>query len=226
MVPKKNTQTTTAVGGIPGYSGCLAHLENIGDRWIDARKLCLAHEAALDRKWRFRRWNNWITLFLAVVTAVSAALMSVEGQWDWVIFYLTIAMAILTSVSKTVEQTFARPEDIPIHYTAVASLRGYQHELIDLSGRIHSHVFRRQRDLDLQEMHAEVEECGALIEETRRNHTVPESEGQKIEATATYEKKIKDADDQIIRMAQKQTQAQLPHPEKDMVLEKTVGAIR
>lgn len=226
MVPEKHTPPAAEAGGFPDSWRCQGQLDNIKEWWITAETTCLAHEAARGRKWRFRRWNNWITLFLAVVTAVSAALMSVEGQWDWVIFYLTIAMAILTSVSKTVEQTFARPEDIPIHYTAVASLRGYQHELIDLSGRIHSHVFRRQRDLDLQEMHAEVEECGALIEETRRNHTVPESEGQKIEATATYEKKIKDADDQIIRMAQKQTQAQLPHPEKDMVLEKTVGAIR
>ena len=142
------------------------------------------------------------------------------------IFGLTIAMAILTSVSKGVEQTFARPEDTPTHLTAVASLRGYLDELNVLGGSIHNHVLR-QRDLDLQDTHTKVQALGVAIEDTRRNHTVLESADQMERAAADFDRTtIGDALNQTERLVQEAIRIRMSHLTVDTVLERSVKLIR
>ena len=202
------------------------HINNIKARWINAKTACLAHEATLASNERFRRWNNRVTLVLAVLTAVSAVLVPVVRKTSPVAFCLTIAMAILTSGSKVVEQTFARPEDISTHLTAVARLRGYLDELNVLAGSIHNHVLG-QRDLDLQKTHASVQALGVAIEDTRRNHPVPENADQMERATADFHRTtIKDALNQTGRLLQEVMRIHLLHFEVGTVLERSVRAVR
>ena len=134
-------------------------------------------------------------------------------------------MAVLTSVSKAVEQTFARPGDIPTHLTAVASLRGHLDGLSVLAGSIHNHVLR-QRDLDLQETHDNVQALGVAIEETRRNYIVPESADQMERAAADFDRTtIRDALIQTGHLLQEVMRIQLLHFEVDTGLERKVRAL-
>jgi hypothetical protein len=94
------------------------------------------------------------------------------GQDNPVIFGLTMAMAILTSLSKGVEQTFSRNEDAATHQTPPATLHEALDELVKVSGETHTHVLRLG-DLDLEVVQQRVHELGATIEETRQGHITP-----------------------------------------------------
>jgi hypothetical protein len=168
------------------YPGCMAHLVNIRARWISARTACLAHDENRARTERFRRGNNWLTLILAVLTAVSAVLVPVTQADNPSILALTIITAILTSVSKVVEQTFARPEDIGNHLVAAGNLIRQLEKLNVIAGELHQYVLG-QRDLNLQDIDGQVRSMGDAIEETRRNHAVAESKENIARAEKDFE---------------------------------------
>jgi hypothetical protein len=148
------------------------------------------------------------------------------GQDNPVIFGLTIAMAILTSLSKGVEQTFIRKEDAVTHQTALATLREALDELVKVSGEIHSHVLRLG-DLDLEVVQQRVHDLGATIEETRQGHIAPAQINLASRATEDFnETSIHAALEFTQAAVQDLSQVRLRHVSVEANLEKNLRATR
>lgn len=145
MSSNLNSSAETRSSGriMPNYPACWHLLNSVKQRWINAKTAELSHMADLERSEKYSKVNKWFMLISSTLTAFSAALIPVVGKQNSAILVITIVLAIMTSLSKTIEQIFTKPDLIKVHNEAIGNFRAHQHELDEITSTIHQHVFLR-----------------------------------------------------------------------------------
>jgi hypothetical protein len=170
---------------MPNYPGCWHLLNSVKQRWINAKTAELSHMANLESSEKYSKINNWFTLASSALTALSASLLPLIGQDNMVILVITIVLAIMTSLSKWIEQYLTKTDLIKLHNEAIGSFRAHQHELDAITSTIHQHLFLRI-NYDHEETYDRSFEVSDKIEKARRKFTNLETKAHQKEAKALF----------------------------------------
>jgi hypothetical protein len=118
-----------------------ASLENIRDRWVTAKTYELAHIDAQRQKQRRQRLNGHVTLGLAVVTGIVAAILPSfpADDFGWAVALPPIG-AGATALSKLLEQRIVPQSTIEAHGSCITGLEGLMDELNLAAAHVQEYV--------------------------------------------------------------------------------------
>ena len=131
----------------PNLLKAQALLLGLRDSWITAYAYINGHERAVSKKETLGAWNQWITLILALATAL-AAVLARDSQFGSL---LTAIVAVLTAASKILE-TVTGQSALKPHHDAVANLTSLRHKInhlvVDVGSYIEGRPLKKLDDIN------------------------------------------------------------------------------
>ncbi len=156
--------------------------------WIDARHRVIANEVRMAMRERHHFYAQWLTLLLAIATAIGAALQLVLKPEGAELTWIITATAVLTAGLKAFEAFYGGTEAIARHGRAINKLKDLM-DRIDMSGgHLGGYVDGRRPSLDFKEERGQVAQMRQEYQAINDDVSAPSYPERRSEAERAFER--------------------------------------